>query len=29
MIRSREGLCILKKGLDYQGLKIIVEKDLC
>lgn len=30
-IRTREGLCIQKKGLDYQGLKTLVEKleDLC
>nr|WP_239469689.1 hypothetical protein [Bacteroides caecigallinarum] len=25
-IRTREGLCIQKKGLDYQGLKTLVEK---
>lgn len=25
-IRTREGLCIHKKGLDYQGLKTLVEK---
>ena len=25
-IRTREGLCIQKKGLDYQGLKPLVEK---
>ena len=30
-IKTREGLCIQKKGLDYQGLKTLVEKleDLC
>ena len=27
MIRTREGLCIQKKGLDYQGLKTLVEKE--
>ena len=26
MIRTHEGLCIQKKGLDYQGLKTLVEK---
>ncbi|MDM8257186.1 hypothetical protein [Phocaeicola barnesiae] len=25
-IKTHEGLCIQKKGLDYQGLKILVEK---
>lgn len=25
-IKTREGLCIQKKGLDYQGLKMLVEK---
>lgn len=25
-IRTREGLCIQKKGLDYQGLKTLVGK---
>ena len=25
-IKTREGLCIQKKGLDYQGLKTLVEK---
>ena len=25
-IRTREGLCIQKEGLDYQGLKTLVEK---
>lgn len=25
-IRMREGLCIQKKGLDYQRLKTLVEK---
>lgn len=25
-IRTRGGLCIQKKGLDYQGLKTLVEK---
>ena len=25
-IRTRKGLCIQKKGLDYQGLKTLVEK---
>ena len=25
-MRTREGLCIQKKGLDYQGLKTLVEK---
>ena len=25
-IRTREGLCIQKKCLDYQGLKKLVEK---
>ena len=25
-IRTRKGLCIQKKGLDYQRLKILVEK---
>ena len=25
-IKIREGLCIQKKGLDYQGLKTLVEK---
>ena len=25
-IRTREGLCIQKKGLDYQGLRTLVEK---
>ena len=25
-IRTYEGLCIQKKGLDYQGLKTLVEK---
>ena len=25
-IRTREGLCIQKKSLDYQGLKTLVEK---
>ena len=25
-IRTCEGLCIQKKGLDYQGLKTLVEK---
>ena len=25
-IRTREGLCIQKKDLDYQGLKTLVEK---
>ena len=25
-IRTREGLCIHKKGLDHQGLKTLVEK---
>ena len=25
-IRTREGLCIHKKGLDYQGLKTLVGK---
>ena len=25
-IRTRESLCIQKKGLDYQGLKTLVEK---
>ncbi|WP_300763508.1 hypothetical protein [uncultured Bacteroides sp.] len=25
-IRAREGLCIQKKGLDYQGVKTLVEK---
>ena len=25
-IRTREGLCIQKKGLDYHGLKTLVEK---
>ena len=27
-IRTREGLCIQKKGLDYQGLKSLVEKEI-
>ena len=26
IIRTREGLCIQNKGLDYQGLKTLVEK---
>ena len=26
MIRIREGLCIQKKGLNYHGLKTLVEK---
>ena len=26
MIRTHEGLCIQKKGLDYQRLKTLVEK---
>ena len=25
-IKTHEGLCIQKKGLDYQGLKTLVEK---
>ena len=25
-IKTREGLCVQKKGLDYQGLKTLVEK---
>ena len=25
-IKTRDGLCIQKKGLDYQGLKTLVEK---
>ena len=25
-IRTREGLCIQKKGIDYQGLKTLVEE---
>ena len=25
-IKTRKGLCILKKSLDYQGLKTLVEK---
>ena len=25
-IRTREGLCIQKKGLDYQGLKTLVKQ---
>lgn len=25
-IKTRDGLCIQKKGLDYQGLKALVEK---
>ena len=25
-IKTCEGLCIPKKGIDYQGLKILVEK---
>ena len=27
MIRTREGLCIQKNSLDYQGLKTLVEKE--